>query len=242
MAILVILFALTLALVAPFYIMYKPPNVLIRYFQYRWPQVLFQIDTREKVLALTIDDAPTQYTHEILSLLSKYNATATFFVIGSQVDSPERKEILKDIVLQGSELGNHAMFDEPSRDLSSEILSSQIRRVDKIIDEVYVEVGRQRNSRFFRPGSGFFSQKMIDLLSDLEYRLVLGGIYPHDPQIPYWRINARHILSMVRPGGIIICHDRRAWTIPMLQRVLPELQVRGYKVVTVNELIQSANP
>jgi peptidoglycan/xylan/chitin deacetylase (PgdA/CDA1 family) len=43
---------------------------------------------------------------------------------------------------------------------------------------------------------------------------------------------------MLQPGGIIICHDRRSWTVPMLQKVLPEMRRRGYHVVTVTELLK----
>jgi peptidoglycan/xylan/chitin deacetylase (PgdA/CDA1 family) len=79
---------------------------------------------------------------------------------------------------------------------------------------------------------------MRALLHRLGYRLVLGDVYPHDPQVPFWKINAKHILSMVQPGSIIACHDRREWTAPMLQKVLPELTRRGYRVVTVSELLK----
>jgi peptidoglycan/xylan/chitin deacetylase (PgdA/CDA1 family) len=65
-------------------------------------------------------------------------------------------------------------------------------------------------------------------------------VYPHDPQIGYPSVNARHILSMVRPGSIIICHDRREWTAPMLRKVLPELKRRGYRVTTVSGLLKAA--
>jgi peptidoglycan/xylan/chitin deacetylase (PgdA/CDA1 family) len=79
---------------------------------------------------------------------------------------------------------------------------------------------------------------MRNLVSKLGYRLVLGDVYPHDPQVPFASLNARHILSLVKPGSIIICHDRREWTVPMLREVLPELKRRGYGVVTVSELLQ----
>jgi peptidoglycan/xylan/chitin deacetylase (PgdA/CDA1 family) len=64
-------------------------------------------------------------------------------------------------------------------------------------------------------------------------------VYPHDPQIAYAGVNARHVLSMVRPGSIVICHDRRAWTVPMLKKVLPELKTRGYRVETVTGLLEA---
>ncbi len=93
---------------------------------------------------------------------------------------------------------------------------------------------------YFRPASGFFSDRMRVLVDRLGFRLVLGSIYPHDAQISYWWLNAAHILSMLQPGGIIICHDRRSWTLPMLRKVLPEAKRRGYRLVTVTELLREA--
>jgi peptidoglycan/xylan/chitin deacetylase (PgdA/CDA1 family) len=232
-----LLFSTIFVFCAPFYCIYKPPTLLIRYFQYRWPEALWHVPTRSKIIALTIDDAPSEFSREIMQLLKDNNATATFFVIGAQ--APGREDILRDLVRNGNELGNHAMHDEPSRSLSDETLTSQIKTVEQIIDTAYNDAESDRsNPKLFRPGSGFFSDRMLKILDKLEYRLVLGSIYPHDPQIPYWRVNARHILSMVRPGGIIICHDRRPWTIPMLRKVIPEIKRRGFRIATVSELLR----
>ncbi|CCG82503.1 putative Polysaccharide deacetylase [Taphrina deformans PYCC 5710] len=232
-----LLILIGLALLVPAYLIYKPPHLLITALQYKWPEVLFYVPTQEKIIALTIDDSPSQFTPEILSILTENNATATFFVIGKQAQSEDSRSTLKKIVSQGSELGNHAMFDEPSRALTAKEFSEQVAEVDVFIEETYAAAGKTRDWKFFRPGSGFFSKVMITSLQSLGYSLVLGNIYPHDPQIPYAWVNARHILSMARPGGIIICHDRRSWTLPMLRRVLPELKRRGYKVMSVSELV-----
>jgi peptidoglycan/xylan/chitin deacetylase (PgdA/CDA1 family) len=226
------------AITAPFYIVYKPPGILIRYFQYRWPDVLWHVATSEKLVALTIDDAPSEYTEEIVQLLKENDAAATFFVIGSQVEGKE--EILKEMVRNGNELGNHAMHDEPSRFLSDADLIHQIDKVDTIINNTYNAVEMERPPRYFRPGSGFFSTRMRARLDMLKYRLVMGDIYPHDPQIPYPNVNAAHILSMLKPGGIIICHDRRSWTLPMLRKVIPEIKRRGYHITTVTGLVNQA--
>ncbi|KAL2006720.1 hypothetical protein VTN00DRAFT_9388 [Thermoascus crustaceus] len=225
-----------LCLIIPLYIVYKPPTFLIRYFQRRWPDVLWQVPTSKKIMALTIDDAPSEYTDEILQVLKAHGVTATFFVIGSQV--PGREETLRDLVRNDNELGNHAMHDEPSRSLSDSVLVEQIRTVQKKIHDVYASEGVNAPPNYFRPGSGFFSSRMRKVLAELGYQLVLGSVYPHDPQIPLWRVNAKHILSMLRPGAIIICHDRRSWTAPMLRKVLPEMKRRGYRVVTVTELLK----
>ena len=223
-------------LVAPFYLIYKPPAFLLRYLQHRWPDVLWRVPTSSKVIALTIDDGPSEYTKEIMQILNSNGATATFFIIGSQVVGHE--ETLQDLIRNGNELGNHAMHDEPSRSLSDATLIDQIQSVEEMLLEAYVAVDAEPPPKYFRPGSGFFSGRMRQTLGRLGYRLVLGSIYPHDPQIPFWRINASHVLSMLRPGGIIICHDRRSWTAPMLQKALPEIRRNGYRIVTVTELLR----
>src|SRR4051794_2724335 len=233
-----VLLVVICSLVTPFYIIYKPPNLLIRYFQHRWPNVLWHVPTRSKVVALTIDDAPSQYTDEIMQLLKANEATATFFIIGSQIAG--REVTLQNLIRNGNELANHAMNDEPSRSLSDATLASELSSVQAELLAAYTAVDADGPPNYFRPGSGFFSNRMRTNLQKLGYRLVLGSIYPHDAQIPFWRMNARHILSMVRPGGIIICHDRRSWTVPMLRTVLPEMRRRGYRVVTVTELLEEA--
>lgn len=234
-----IAFLVLVTFITPFYIIYKPPSLLIRYFQYRWPDVLFHVDIKEKVMALTIDDAPSHYTSEILQILKENDAKATFFVIGGQAKG--REDALKQIVQEGMELGNHAMHDAPSRALPPSDLAAEIQAVEAMIDEVYTSTNTPKPPRYFRPGSGFFSDKMRKLLTEMSYRLVLGDIYPHDPQIPYWRVNAKHVLSMIKPGGIIICHDRRSWTVPMLSKVIPELKTKGWRITTVSGLLEQAD-
>ncbi|KAJ5161012.1 hypothetical protein N7492_006404 [Penicillium capsulatum] len=229
----------TCALIFPLYSVYKPPGALIRYFQRRWPDVLFHHPTASKVVALTIDDAPSTHTAAIGNLLATHDATATFFVIGAQI--PPYRDALTDLVCAGHELGNHAMHDEPSRGLSDTVLRKQILTVHAEIQKAYDAAGREGGPEacWFRPGSGFFSSRMRKLVQELGYRLVLGNVYPHDPQVPFATVNAKHILSMVKPGSIIVCHDCRGWTLPMLRVVLPELKRRGYRIVTVSKLVQA---
>jgi peptidoglycan/xylan/chitin deacetylase (PgdA/CDA1 family) len=195
------------------------------------------VPTSEKIIALTIDDAPSEFTKGILEVLNENEAKATFFVIGGQATG--REGVLEEMVKSGMELGNHAMHDEPSRSLSPSQLESEMKEVESSINGTYAAVGQERPPNYFRPGSGFFSTRMRAQVKELGYQMVLGSIYPHDPQIPYPTVNARHILSMARPGGIIICHDRRGWTKPMLRKVLPELRRRGYKITTVTGLLEA---
>lgn len=250
------LLLLTFLLLA--YCIYKPPSYLINHFQRKWPDVLWKINTSTSRIALTIDDAPSDYTRSILKILADNNVHATFFVIGNQVQG--REDVLRDMVLAGHELGNHAMKDEVSNTLSDATLVEQIHVVEEKIRAAYSaasdflsdsssatndidETTKQNIARgpphYFRPGAGWFSARMRRTLKGLGYRLVLGSIYPHDAQVSYSGVNARHILSMLRPGGIIICHDRRSWTLPMLETILPKIRQRGYTIGTVSALLQA---
>ncbi|EJD39538.1 glycoside hydrolase/deacetylase [Auricularia subglabra TFB-10046 SS5] len=237
---------LVLLLLLPLYIIYMPPRLVIRYCQRRWPDVLWQVRVgptapaprdvvaTDKVIALTIDDAPSQYTHEILQLLAEHGAHATLFVIGAQVLG--REDVLADAVTAGHELGNHGMHDEPARALDLDVLEDQIMRVRGLI----ADASPLPQHLYFRPGSGLFSSTMRARVARLGYRVVLGGVYPHDAQISCPRLNAWHILGMAHIGAIIVCHDRRSWTAPMLRKVLPELTKRGYRIVNITELLEAA--
>lgn len=235
---------LLLSLLSPLYFIYKPPSLLIRYFSYRWPDVLFRVQTSSNLIGLTIDDAPSSYTRDILALLEKYDAHATFFIIGSQAKENDEQAVavLADMVRAGHELGNHGMRDEPARSLTPEALHHQILAVERTITAAYGTAGPYSSSttppRFYRPGSGFFSTKMRQMAKEMGYRIILGSVYPHDPQIKYWKLNAWNILSGLGRGKIVICHDRRSWTVPMLERVLRVGGERGWRFETVGRLLE----
>jgi peptidoglycan/xylan/chitin deacetylase (PgdA/CDA1 family) len=241
MALLLLLLLLLLPLAMCLYVVYRPPALLVRFMMGRFPDVLWRVDTGDrKVVALTIDDAPSQHTPDILRVLRENGAHATFFVIGSQAQGQAREDVLRDVVLGGNELGNHAWRDEGSAALGDEQLRDEMAAVKAIIRQTYAAEGAPPPPNYFRPGGGFFSARMRALADRLGYRIVLGDVYPHDPQMPWPALNSWHIMSMVRPGSIVICHDRRAWTVPMLETVLPELRRRGYEVVTVTQLLAEA--
>lgn len=243
LAMLALLALLTFLLIFPLYgawCVYKPPRYLMAYLRGKFPDVLFEVTTTDKIMALSIDDAPSGHTNEIMEVLRENDAHATFFVIGSQVEG--REHTLQKLVREGHELANHAMRDEASASIPVLELENQVRQVKAKLTAAYEAEGLILPNNYFRPGSGFFNYSMRDLLGNRGYRIVLGSIFPHDPQIKYPSVNARHILSMAHPGAIIICHDRRSWTVPMLREVLPELRRQGYKIVTITDLVKSVEP
>lgn len=147
------------ALLAPIYVIYRQSKPLIRYFRRRWPDVLWDVSTTKKCIALTIDDGPSEYTTEILEILKTHEATATFFVIGCHIAG--REEVLQTLLRNGNELGNHAMRDEPSRSLGDADLREQLFVVQSKIHDIYSAVDIEPPIRYFRPGSGFFRDSSV---------------------------------------------------------------------------------
>jgi peptidoglycan/xylan/chitin deacetylase (PgdA/CDA1 family) len=84
---------------------------------------------------------------------------------------------------------------------------------------------------------------MIDIMRRHGYRCALGSVYPFDATIPSTAFAARYIMSHTRPGAVLVLHDggsRGRRTAKVLSEVLPELRRRGYRVVTLSELVAAA--
>ncbi|MCA9970706.1 MAG: polysaccharide deacetylase family protein [Anaerolineales bacterium] len=198
-------------------------------------EVLFHGNTREKVIALTIDDGPhALLTADILDVLAAYAVPATFFIIGSQV--PGNEALLERIVHEGHELGNHLMSDRRSIALGPEEFTRQLA-------ETHALIAPFGPVRWFRPGSGWYNERMLAEIKPYGYRCVVGSLYPYDAQFQSVEFASSYILSNAQPGSIIILHDgkpERQATPDILQRIIPALHRRGYRFVTLTELAETA--
>jgi peptidoglycan/xylan/chitin deacetylase (PgdA/CDA1 family) len=203
---------------------------------YTYPEAIFHVKTNKKLVALTIDDSPDSVTTlKILEILSKYDSKATFFLITNYISGNEK--IVTRIANEGHEIGNHMTSDEPSYQLSNTEFSKKFNKADSILSE-YSEI------RWFRPGSGIYTNSMINTLNnhEKEYLFVLGSVYPLDPVIPSSSFASFFITQNIRPGSIIILHDRGdrgKRTVKTLKNILPKLNSKGYKLVTLSELYES---
>jgi len=225
------------------YTIYKPPYLLIKLLQWYYTPVIFHLPlpSSQKIIALTLDDAPSPFTSDILDLLAAHRAKATFFIIGSQVSA--HLDIIQRIRDEGHELGNHAWKDEPTISLPPSQLDRQVMEVEALLpsnaplsisSEVY-----PNPPKYFRPGSGFFNKAMVRRIQQLGYRTVLGSVYPHDPQIHNAGINARHVLGRIRPGSVVIMHDRREYSIEQVRLVLEGLESKGWRATSVGGLLEA---
>jgi peptidoglycan/xylan/chitin deacetylase (PgdA/CDA1 family) len=215
-------------------VLYLQPGFLRRIIAGLNPDVLFQVDTSEKVLALTIDDGPhASVTPEILDVLRMHSAKATFFLLGERI--PGNEALPERMRREGHELANHMQRDFPTILLSRDEFERQLLHVDSLIGPT------EGKPKWFRPGSGWFSPAMLRRASRHGYGCCLGSIYPHDTKIRNVATISCYLEKRAFPGGVIILHDGspdRIRTAKVLRRVLPKLKDRGYRIVTVTELYE----
>ncbi|QUW23867.1 polysaccharide deacetylase family protein [Sporosarcina sp. Marseille-Q4063] len=180
-----------------------------------------------KKVALTFDDGPDpKVTTKILATLEKYNAKATFYMLGSRVEY--YPEIAKDVSNAGHELGNHTWTHPDLTNASIKKINSEITRTSSIIEKV---TGEKAIS--FRPPYGAIN-KTVRQQTNLP--VILWDVDTLD-----WKHrNANQLLAHVkkntRDGSIILMHDIHQSTADGLDAVLAYLNGEGYTFVTVSEL------
>ena len=212
--------------------LWSAPRWLLPAIAGRYPGCFYASATEEPALALTIDDGPDAVTTpRILEILARHGASATFFLISSHIQGNDA--VVSAIVDGGHEIGNHLTHDVPSIALSPEVFEAALLEADAALSR-YAEV------RWARPGSGLYNSRMVATMQRHNYHCALGSVYPYDTHVPWAWLSYRYILRNVRPGAIVVLHDRGKRgrrTAATLGKLLPELTRRGYRVVTLSELV-----
>ena len=193
---------------------------------------------RELEVALTFDDGPDpRYTPLILADLRRYDANATFFVMGNAAD--KYPALVKQEITQGSEVGVHT-FDQHVR-FPSITSTAGDRQIDLGRTAVTKITGDKPT--LFRPPYGAWRPWVVSAAQDQGMKTILWSVCfdHHSAKTP--RAISSRVLSLVRPGEILLLHDARGdrrKTTSALPIVLRGLKRRGYKVVTVSHLLADA--
>lgn len=194
-------------------------------------EAIFTIPTERRHAALTIDDGPDpEATPLILDVLAKHGVKATFFLLGEKAEA--HPELVEMIVAAGHEIGNHGWRDRRARSLSAEEFEADLRRTENVLAD-------HAAPQWYRPGGGLYSEAMLDVVDQCDYRMVLGSIYPHDAHLHSVAFASKYLEARTRPGDIVVLHDggeRGERTARVLNSVIPKLRERDLELVTLGEL------
>ena len=203
--------------------------------------------TPKKKIAITFDDGPsTANTNAILDLLEQYNAKATFFVCGSNLNS-NTSSILKRTISLGCEIGNHTVSHKYLTQISEKEILEEIRETNEKISQYS---GTNYKCIFYRPPGGFINRSVMDTLynNGISMYSIMWSSDSLD-----WQYQSRYnkgeitrdeavqgafdtIVKETTEGTVILMHDIHGITVDVLKLVLEKYTAEGYTFVTVSEL------
>jgi peptidoglycan/xylan/chitin deacetylase (PgdA/CDA1 family) len=188
-------------------------------------------------IAMTFDDGPSEkLTPELLDILAAHHIHATFFVIGENAE--RYPEILKRAVREGHEIGNHSWSHPFFAKMSDAAVRRELQKTD---DVIRAAIGTR--PVLVRPPYGSITTRQKQWIhAEFGYQIILWDVDPLDWKRPGPAIVTSRIVRGTRPGSIVLSHDIHAGTIKAMPATLDQLQAKGFKFVTVSELIAMGKP
>jgi len=183
---------------------------------------------KRKRIAIGFDDGPSDDTLEVLRVLRRYDSHATFFEIGQEV--PGRAAIMKRVLAEGSEIGNHSLHHEidPS--------SASLHETNRLI---------RRATGFrpcdFRPPDGRVNSALLNRAHAEHLVTIDWDVDPRDWANPGVSAIVSNVIHNAHNGSIVVMHDgpsgARGETIAALPAIISHFRHRGYQFVTVADLL-----
>jgi peptidoglycan/xylan/chitin deacetylase (PgdA/CDA1 family) len=188
---------------------------------------------RRREVALTFDDGPSLYTSQIVRILQRTHASATFFVIGRLAQIYPR--LVAAEAREGFAVGDHTETHAFMSLLSADAQALQIKEAANAI--------RRAGAPYpvlFRPPYGSFDATTLSILGAQRMLMVLWSVDTSDYARPGTKKIVYTAISGAQPGAVILMHDGggdRSETVAALPRIIQRLRQRHYRLVTVEQLV-----
>ncbi len=186
------------------------------------------------LIALTYDDGPNKnFTPRLIKVLREHDAPATFFWLGEQVEY--YPDVARYVIEMGFEIGNHSFDHANLAKRSIPEIKEQIRSTRQTIQDT---VGI--TPRLFRPPYGAVNRTLRGVAAEFDLDVIMWSLDTED-----WRTSCtkekivNRVKENIRPGDIILMHDRNTRTIEATAELIPYLRNQGYRFVTVSQLLQA---
>lgn len=179
------------------------------------------LNTIEKKVLLTFDDGPHANTVKVLEVLKKHDVKAVFFIIGKNIVGNET--ILKQIVEDGHQIGNHSFSHHNFIDLwSTKKVTEDFASCQKLIEEY------QANTTLFRPPYGVTNPNIFRAVKTLNLQSTGWNVRSYDTSIKDVEKIKQRVVSQLKPGAIILLHDRLDFMPELLETLIPAIKEKGY--------------
>ena len=190
--------------------------------------------TNDRIVALTFDDGPDNIqTPKVLDVLKDYNVRATFFCIGSKVKGNEA--IIQRMISEGHTIGNHSYTHKGIFPLYS------TQRVIKELEQCNIELENVSHKRinWFRPPFGVTNPTIAKAVKKLGYITIGWNIRSLDTQSLSHKKILHRINRRLRPGSIILLHDRMPRSEILVKCLLDELRIKQYRVIGLGDMVNT---
>jgi peptidoglycan/xylan/chitin deacetylase (PgdA/CDA1 family) len=193
---------------------------------------------RKREIALTFDDGPGPYTPGVLRVLHRMNVNATFFEVGfmERWFHSATSRAIRDGHVIGDHTGHHARLAALPRPAQRKQIVDQASWLTKL--------GAPR-PRLFRPPFGSFDARTFRVLRNNRMLMVFWSVDAQDYRQPGVSTIVRRVLGGAKPGAIVLLHDAggpRSQTVAALPEIIRKLRHRGYRLVTVPQLLLDDPP
>lgn len=183
-------------------------------------------------VALTFDDGPHKtLTPKLLDLLEKYDAKATFFVIGE--NAAKYPDVMKRIAEDGHALGNHTYTHPNLKNVGSSKRKDEINKTQSLIEKSGYTGGK-----ILRPPYGAMNDALKEWCADNGYAIIMWSVDTRDWESKNASKVSKSVMDESVGGDIVLMHDIHATTIDAMEIVLKTMPAKGYKFVTFPQLLK----
>ncbi len=187
--------------------------------------------TNGKYVALTFDDGPSpQGTPKILKTLKEYDAKATFFMLGNQVDY--YPDLARKVVEEGHEIGNHTKSHPNLSKMSDVNIKKELDYTNEKIKEV-----TGVSPSLIRPPYGIYNDNVIKYAKENNQSIILWSVDSLDWKNRNGSAIQKIVQNEITPGAIVLLHDIHSTTADALPKLLKTLKQAGYQFITVSQLL-----
>ncbi len=196
---------------------------------------VYSVETPEKKVAVTFNCAwEAEDIPEILSVLEKYEAKATFFILGQW--AKENPDEVKMIAEAGHEIGTHSNTHPDMAKITMEKAREELLRSCE-----YIEKAGGGKPKLFRAPSGSYSGELIKTASEMGFMTIQWDIDSRDWKDKTAAEMVESVTKNVGKGSIILFHSGKKNTLEALPQILEILKNGGYEFVKISELVYTEN-